>query len=145
MDRVNGTDRLCPITVRFSQDAYDAIRDMANDSCISKAELARIAVAGNLGRYLGAIKVIGPRQAEELRTEIVKLFTAISEVRSELNKIGVNYNQVVRDINTARKYGSADREEKVRGAIPPMAELDALMDRYVEATEGMRDLCRILM
>lgn len=145
MDQDNGTERLRPITVRFSQDAYDAISDMAYDSCISKAELVRIAVAGNLGRYLGTIKVIGPRQAEELRTEIVKLFTAISEVRSELNKIGVNYNQVVRDINTARKYGSADREEKVRGAVPPMAELDALMDRYVEATEGVRDLCRILM
>lgn len=76
--------------------------------------------------------------------EIVRLFTVISEVRNELNKIGVNYNQVVKNFNVARKYGGTGVEEK-EGAILPIGELDALLDRYVEATEGVRDLCRILM
>ena len=140
MNQGRGADRLRPITVRFSQGAYDAIQD----NRISKAELVRMAVAGNLGRYLGTIKVIGPRQAEELKVEIVRLFTVISEVRNELNKIGVNYNQVVKNFNVARKYGGTGAEEK-EGAILPIGELDALLDRYVEATEGVRDLCRILM
>ena len=144
MNQGRDADRLRPITVRFSQGAYDAIQDTADDNCISKAELVRMAVAGNLGRYLGTIKVIGPRQAEELKVEIVRLFTVISEVRNELNKIGVNYNQVVKNFNGARKYGGTGVEEK-EGATLPIGELDALLDRYVEATEGVRNLCRILM
>lgn len=144
MAQGNKVDCLRPITVRFSQGAYDAIRDMANDNCISKAELVRIAVAGNLGQYLSTIKIIDPRQAEELKTEIVKLFAAISEIYNELNKIGVNYNQVVKNFNIARKYGGTGMGEK-EGAALPIGEIDALMDRYAEATEGVRGLCRILM
>lgn len=137
-------DRLLPITVRFSPDAWAAIRDIAYSSCISQAELVRLTVAGNLGQYLGTVKLIDRAQADELKAEIMKLFTAVSDVGNELNRIGVNYNQVVRDINTKRKYGNTGVEEKAGGTALPIGELNALISRYEEATEGVRDLCRIL-
>lgn len=137
-------DRLLPITVRFTPDAWDAIRDIARSSCISQAELVRMAVSGNLGRYLGTVKVLDQGQAGELKEEITKLFSVMSEIRNELNKIGVNYNQAVKNLNIARKYGRTGMEGNGAGAVPPMGELNALMDRYEKATEGVRDLCRIL-
>ena len=60
MNQGRDADRLRPITVRFSQGAYDAIQDTADDNCISKAELVRMAVAGNLGRDLVA-RAMSPR------------------------------------------------------------------------------------
>lgn len=137
-------DRLVPLTVRFTPDAWDAIRDIAHSSGVSQAELVRMAVSGNLGRYLGTVKLIDKDQAEALRDEITRLFSVMTEVKDELNKIGVNYNQAVKNLNIARKYGRTGMEEKGGGTVPPMGELDALIGRYETATEGVRDLCRIL-
>lgn len=137
-------DRLVPLTVRFTPDAWDAIRDIAHGNGVSQAELVRMAVSGNLGRYLGAVKLIDKDQAKELKDEITKLFSVMSEVKDELNKIGVNYNQAVKDLNIARKYGNTGMEGKECGTLPPMGEIDALIDRYERAMEGVKDLCRIL-
>ena len=138
-------DRLLPITVRFTPDAWEAIRDIASSNCISQAELVRMAVSGNLGRYLGTIRVIDQDQADELKDEIARLFTVMSEIKGEINKIGVNYNQVVKNVNIARKYGGRGAAGNGAGALPPMGDLNALMDRYERATEGVSDLCRILV
>ena len=138
-------DRLLPITVRFTPDAWEAIRDIARSNCISQAELVRMAVSGNLGRYLGTIRVIDQAQADELKDEIARLFTVMSEIKGEINKIGVNYNQVVKNINIARKYGGRGAAGNGAGALPPMGALDTLMDRYERATEGVSDLCRFLV
>lgn len=138
-------DRLVPLTVRFTPDAWDAIRDIAHSNGVSQAELVRMAVSGNLGRYLGTIRIIDQKQADELKDEIMKLFSVISEIKSEINKIGVNYNQVVKNINVARKYGGVDAAGDGGNTLPPMGDINVLMDRYERATEGVSDLCRILV
>lgn len=138
---------LRPITVRFRPDVWQEIRDIAAENGISQAELIRIIVAGKLHLYLGDVKIIDQQQAEDLKIQIVNLYTVISEVRNELKRIGVNYNQAVRRLNFERKFGSGDMmgaDENGNAALFGQ-ELDALMERYEAATEGVRDLCRILM
>ena len=136
---------LRPITVRFQPDAWQAIRDLAAENGISQAELIRTTVAGKLYQYLGDIKIIDQQQAKELKLQIINLFNVISEVRNELNRIGVNYNQEVRRLNIERKYGGGDMTDGAGGSALSWQELDALISRYEQATKEVSELCRILM
>ena len=154
VDQGSGTDRLRPITVRFTQDAYDAIADMSFDNCVSKAELVRMAVAGNLSRYLGDIRIIDKQQGAEIKQQITALFDTVSRTENELHRIGVNFNQLVRLKHIERKYGGAictNRAEEEKAVMAESvnlskAELDAIVSRYEQATKQAGDvLCRILM
>ena len=137
---------LRPITVRFGPDAWQAIRDLAADNNISQAELIRTTVAWKLHQYLGDVKIIDQQQATEIKAQIANLFTVISEVRNELNRIGVNYNQEVRQRNIERKYGGRDMTDRAGGTALSWQELDALISRYEQATEQVGEfLYRILM
>ena len=136
---------LRPITVRFAPDVWQAVRDLAAENAISQAELIRIIVAGKLHQDLGDIKIIDQQQAAEIKTQIGNLFTVISEVRNELNRIGINYNQEVRQRNIERKYGGGDMMDRAGGTALSWQELDALISRYEQATKEVSELCRILM
>ena len=79
-----------------------------------------------------------------MKVQIINLFNVISEVKNELNRIGVNYNQEVRQRNIERKYGG-DMTDRTGSTALSWQELDALISRYERATKGVADLCRILM
>ncbi len=49
---------LKPMTIRFSEEAWDAIEDVAWEHGTNKTELVRMAVVGNLARYLGNIRIV---------------------------------------------------------------------------------------
>ena len=149
---------LCPITVRFTKGALDAIRDIAAENGVSMAELVRMAVAGNLASYLGTVRILDKRQAKEVKDLIVSLMDMVSQIQTELNRIGVNYNQEIRLKNIERKYqgklmGSdimnmIAEKEKVENECQGFSkeDMDGLMSRYEAATKQVGDvLCRILM
>ena len=132
-----------PITVRFSPGALAAIQDMAHDYCVSQAQIVRMAVAGNMAKYLGDVRYVDQEQAKEIKRLVVELLDVTSDVRNELNRIGVNYNQEVRAANAAAKYGgSADGNGNT--ALPAQ-EMDRLMSRYeAAARQAGKELYRIL-
>ena len=141
------------ITVRFPQGVYDAIADIADVSCIAKAEVVRMAVAGHLSLYLGDIRIIDRQQGEEIKQQITALFDAVSRAENELHRIGVNFNQLVRLKNIERKYGGAictnrtKEENAIRGESVDLskAELDDIISRYeMAAKQAGEALCRIL-
>lgn len=142
---------LRPITVRFTPAAWQAIREMAEEEGVSQAELVRIAVAGNLNRYLGTIRYVDSDQGEEIKVLASRLMTEIANIGKELNRIGVNYNQEVRLTNINRKYGDGEAKEAARKKVLSESkhlskqDLDALIDRYEQATRTVGEaLCRIL-
>lgn len=140
MDRKK--DRLYPVTVRFSQPAWEAIREMADEHRISQAELVRMAVSGNLSRYLGDVQIVDKAQGEEIRKAVADLFDATSKVENELHRIGVNYNQEVRMLNIVAKQGNGASEGSRKY---PESEIDQVMERYEQAVRQVGDrLCRIL-
>lgn len=150
---------LRPVTVRFSRGAWEAIRDLAAENGVPMAELVRMAVAGNLSRYLGDIRIVDKTQAAEIKKAIAALSDTVSKVEMELHRIGINYNQEIRLKQIERKYGDMSRasldarfqkmqeEENVKAdsANLSKSELDALISRYEQATKQVGDiLCRIL-
>lgn len=153
MDQGSRADCLQPITVRFPQDVYDAIADIADISCCSKAEIVRMAVAGNLSMYLGDIRIIDKQQGAEIKQQITALFDAVSRAENELHRIGVNFNQLVRLKHIERKYGGAicanrsEEENSIRGESVDLSktELDEIITRYEQAAKQAGDFLCILM
>lgn len=150
---------LRPVTVRFSGEAWEAIRDTAAENGVSMAELVRMAVAGNLGRYLGDIRIIDQEQGAQIKKAVAALCDTASRIETELRRIGINYNQEIRLKQIERKYGNmqyattatylrkAEEVAKVKGDSANLSkeELDALLKRYEQATKQVGELlCRIL-
>ena len=139
MDR----EPLLPITVRFKEGAWDVIREIAEESGVSQAEVVRMAVAGNMAKYLGEVRYIDQAQAKEIKALIIELLDVASAVRNELNRIGVNYNQEVKAANASAKYGG---KAGAGTAAFPSLELDRLMGIYDQATRSFGEkLYRIMM
>ncbi|MBD5165209.1 hypothetical protein [Helicobacter sp.] len=149
---------LKPMTIRFSIESWGAIEDMAKKYGINKTELVRMAVTGNLARYLGSIRIIDEGQASEIKELIKSLLDEISVVKMELHRIGINYNQEIRLEQIKRKYASQgmdfyDIEQKRKEIQSVKSEckdfskedLDILISRYENATKQVGEiLCRIL-
>ena len=121
-----------PITVRFKESAWNVIREIAEEMEVSQAEVVRMAVAGNMARYLGGIRYIDQEQAKEIKQLVIELLDVTSAVRNELHRIGVNYNQEVKAANIAAKHGGRAAN---RGTALPVPEMDRLMKAYDQATQ----------
>ena len=76
-------------------------------------------------------------------------------IRSELKRIGINYNQELKLKHIEKKYAGssnfddiamkAAEEEEIKKDCLPAKDLDAIMNRYEEATKKVGEqLCRIL-
>ena len=138
MDR----EPLLPITVRFKEGAWEVIREIAEESGTSQAEVVRMAVAGNMAKYLGDVRYVDREQAEEIKRLVIGLMDVTSAVKAELNRIGVNYNQEVKAANAAAKHGGRSGS----GTALPVSEMDGIMARYERAVGEFGDkLYRIMM
>lgn len=96
---------LFPVTVRFRERSWNVIRDISEEMEVSQAEVVRTTVAGNMARYLGDVRYIDQAQAKEIKQLVVELPDAVSTVRNELHRIGVNINQEAEAANVAAKHG----------------------------------------
>lgn len=150
-------NKLYPVTVRFTNDAWRAIKEISDNNNISMAETVRVATAGKLSQYLGTIRFIDETQGEEIRSEIKRLFGVVSQIQMELHRIGINYNQEVKIKQIEKKYPGTDFqsinqrydeiqkiESECRGFS--LDDLNKLMNIYVQATKRLGDvLCRIVV
>ena len=142
MGRGTGRNVYQPITVRFSPEALATIQDVAHDYCVSQAQIVRMAVAGNMAKYLGDVRYVDQEQSQEIKRLVVELLDVTSDVRNELNRIGTNVNQIARAANMAAKYGEGSGSEE---SPLPAQEMDRLMARYEQAARRTgKELYRIL-
>lgn len=133
-----------PITVRFSPKAMQALGQIADDNCLSKAQVVRLATDGKLYQYLRDIRIISPTDADAIREEIRELFNETRRVEYELHKMGVNLNQVARALNIMVKNGQPWPREAAEISLTPEHIMGILL-RYEQASEKAGEaLCHIL-
>ena len=72
---------LLPIMVRFKAAAWNVIREISEETDVSQAEVVRMAVAGNMARYLGDVRYIDQEQAKEIKRLIIELPDVTSAVQ----------------------------------------------------------------
>ena len=85
-----------PITVRFPGEVYDKIRDLSAEFDVSIANVVRWCINDRLVDYLDRVKYVDSEQGEQIRSLVYTLLTECTQIRLELNRIGVNYNQELR-------------------------------------------------
>lgn len=137
-----GRKRYEPITVRFTEDALNVMREIAGENGISVAEVVRMASAGNLADYLGDVRFVDPLQGAEIKARVAKLIDVMSDIEVGLIRVGTNINQIARRVHTEAKYGSDVAGSGDAAAL--LREIGVLMDRYERATKEAGAICRIL-
>lgn len=133
------TDVLQPVTIRFTSDAWQALRDVARQEGVSVVEIARLAITGKLGEYFGTIKCIDREQAGEIRRQIAELGNAVSMIGMELNRIGINFNQSVRALNQMAKNGTPITGRNA-GLALSKSELEGLLEKYAEVSRKVGEI-----
>ena len=132
------------ITERFSPDVMQILGQIAEDNCLSKAQVVRLATDGKLYQYLRDIKIVSPADAAAIRAEIKALTDATRKAEYELHKIGVNLNQIARAMNYMLKSGQS-WPDGIGSTYLMRQELLDIILRYEEASgRAGEELCRIL-
>lgn len=98
-------EKLIPLTCRFTASAYSVISTVADKNHLSKSEIVRLAADQRLIQYLSSVLWVEEEQGDKVLEELMKIGTELSNIRKELRRIGINYNQEVRLKNIEAKYG----------------------------------------
>ena len=142
---MNQDNRLVAITIRFTVDAMDVIKQIAEANNMSIAELVRMAVDDRLIKYLQGVVFIDEDQGEKIREELYELGTVLGEIKFELNRIGVNINQQAKIKNMQYKYGGADGKLDEKENSEYSGEMENIIRRFEDAAKKAGDaLCHIL-
>lgn len=141
------------ITVRFTDEAMKVIDELATSHGKSKAEIIRTAVDKNLLNYLSHTVYVEPKQGQEIKAAMYELTTELQNIKSELNRIGVNYNQELRlkqlEMQPFRSYealrAKVKKIEEIKQTCLPADYVTELLSRYEAATERIGEiLCHIV-
>lgn len=113
---------LVKISARISQKIDSVIRDMATEYGVSFSEVVRLAIDGHLEQYLGQVQYMDMEQGRQIRHQCAVLGTEMQAVRNELNRIGVNVNQLAKWTNIEAeivqlKHSMAGKDAKQRMEI----------------------------
>lgn len=115
---------LVKISARINQKIDDVMREMAKEYGVSFSEVVRLAIDGHLEQYFGNVQYMDAEQGREIRMRCALLGTEMQHIRNELNKIGVNVNQIVIDLLEraleADENGKYRKESQIHSIICPM-------------------------
>lgn len=98
-------ERLKALTIRVTPSMYDAITSVSEQKSVSKSIVCRLMFTDRLAEYLGTQNYIDKDDSKELIKLLNDLLTTVGQIKSELNRIGINYNQEVRLMHIREKNG----------------------------------------
>lgn len=108
-------DWLVPMTVRFSKETNDIFQELADTNKVSKAQVVRLAAAGSLEKYFGNLVYIDSKQAQDINKKICALGRLMQELRRQLRRIGINYNQELKLRHIERMKEKLEEENRYLG------------------------------
>lgn len=97
-------NELIQVTIRLPLREKEKIDNLAKSGGCSTAEIIRRAVDGSLSKYCDRVQYVDREQGEAVKKLVGSVYTELSGMRTELSRIGVNYNQEVKLKNLERKY-----------------------------------------
>lgn len=142
MDDENG---LKQVTTRLPYKDIETIENLAKSDGVSASEIIRCLVKNNLRKHFSTIQYADREQGEVIKKLLEKFFTEISGIRTELRRIGVNYNQEVRLQNLGKQFRTGEISmsetlkmhqyitEECKGFSPEA--INEIMDRFDSIVE----------
>ena len=152
------------ITVGFDEKTYNELCGLAKEYGMSLSAVTRIALETNLSIYLGKVRYIDSKQAEEIRKTTLDILDSCRRIYNEMNRIGVNYNQEMRLKNaeakwneiTSKKYVPVEKIHEVHMEYEAVKsdvaantyfnkeEVERMLEEYENVTKEIQELvCRI--
>lgn len=134
-------EKLIPLTARHHESSYNAISELAEEFKVGKAVVVRMSTAGHLEKYLGQVRFINEEQGRTINENIVNIGNVISEMRNELRRIGINYNQEIKISNIAKQIAIENEAYKKQERH---VDLDAIMEHHskIENLEKAMELLK---
>lgn len=136
-------ERMVPMTIRTSRAVMDVIERSAELNGVSKATIIRLCIDNRLIEYLQTVQVIDEECAAQIHRDIYELNTKLQEIKLELKRIGINYNQEVRLMNIRAKYPDISNARQLQQRIDEedeavlntldKSELNEILHRFTDA------------
>lgn len=105
-NKIAASEKMRAVTVRFSSETDEVIRDIADDNSVSYASVVRYAALGGLEKYLGNFKYLNEEQGRAINKNISVVANLTQEMLHEIKKIGANYNQQVKHQHIENKHST---------------------------------------
>jgi hypothetical protein len=96
-------NELIQVTIRLPLKDKEKIDNLAKSGGCSTAEIIRRSVDGSLNKYCNGLQYVDLEQGEAIKKLVGSVYTELSDMRTELHRIGVNYNQEVRLQNLKKR------------------------------------------
>ncbi len=116
--------------VRFSKEEYNAIVRSSQKHNKSMSEICRLLMSDNMPKDQEPICFIDEKQGKVVIQQISKVGTELQRIRTELNRIGVNYNQDVRCRNAIVKNGMNGQSGSDNLSIDDLDFMNELLQDY---------------
>lgn len=100
---MDNENELIQVTTRLPLNVKEQIDSLAKNNACSAAKIIRLIMEDRLNKFLATVQYVDKEQGEVIKMLHEKVFTEMSGMRMELNRIGVNYNQEVRLKNLEKK------------------------------------------
>lgn len=135
---MDNENELIQVTIRLPLKVKEKIDNVAKNSGCSTAEAIRRSLDGSLSKYSDEVQYVDVEQGETIRKQLNNLFTEVSDMRTELHRIGVNYNQEVKLKNQQNKFDEGrifPVTEESKGFTPE--DINEIINRFDTIVEEL--------
>ena len=86
------------------------MKDMAKEFDVPFSQVVRLAIDGHLEKYLGTVRYIDGDQGEYMKRATALIANELQGIKTALNKLGVNVNQIAKWNNIDRRISLLEKQ-----------------------------------
>lgn len=102
--------RLVKISARINEKVDEVMKDMAKEFDVPFSQVVRLAIDGHLEKYLGTVRYIDGDQGEYMKRATALIANELQGIRTALNRLGVNVNQLAKWNNIDRRISLLEKQ-----------------------------------
>jgi hypothetical protein len=88
------------VGIRLDAETVEKAERLANEFGLNKSEVLRLAIDDNLEKYLGSVRYIDEKQGRAVTIRLSEIGNQIIRVNDSIRRIGVNFNMLVKKVNS---------------------------------------------
>lgn len=102
--------KLVKISARINKKVDEVMKDMAKEFDVPFSQVVRLAIDGHLEKYLGTVRYIDGDQGEYMKRATALIANELQGIKTALNKLGVNVNQIAKWNNIDRRISLLEKQ-----------------------------------
>lgn len=102
--------KLVKISARINEKVDEVMKDMAKEFDVPFSQVVRLAIDGHLEKYLGTVSYIDGDQGEYMKRATALIANELQGIKTALNKLGVNVNQIAKWNNIDRRISLLEKQ-----------------------------------